>query len=158
MKATHLVLVLVVGTILLSSWTASAQVSSGKVLGVVTDTSGGVLPGASIVVRNLGTGVTRETVSNDRGQYEVPGVQPGRYQIDAEVSGFRRVSHGPIVVQVGQETRLDIVLQLGEVAETITVQGTGTVAQTTTATISKGVEEKKIAALPLTARNFARLR
>ena len=157
MKATHLVLVLVVGTILLSSSTATAQVSSGKVLGVVTDNSGGVLPGASIVLRNLGTGVTRETVSNDRGQYEVPGVQPGRYQIDAEVSGFRRVSHGPIVIQVNQETRLDIVLQLGEVAETITVQGTGTVVQTTTATIGKVVEEKQIVALPLTDRNFASL-
>src|SRR3989475_54947 len=157
MKATHLGLVLVVGTILLSSSTATAQVSSGKVLGVVTDNSGGVLPGASIVVRNLGTGVTRDTVSNDRGQYEVLGVQPGRYQIDAEVSGFRRVSHGPIVIQVNQETRLDIVLQLGEVAETITVQGTGTVVQTTTATIGKVVEEKQIVALPLTDRNFASL-
>src|SRR2546426_9650705 len=157
MKATHLVLALVVGTILLSPSTATAQVSSGKVLGVVTDNSGGVLPGASIVVRNLGTGVTRDTVSNDRGQYEGLGVQPGRYQIDAEVSVFRRVSRGPIVIQVTQQTRLDIVLQLGEVAETITVQGTGTVVQTTTATIGKVVEEKQIVALPLTDRNFASL-
>jgi outer membrane receptor protein involved in Fe transport len=157
MKSATVFTILAVAAIVLPSSTATAQVSSGKVLGIVTDNSGGVLPGASIVLRNLGTGVTRETVSNDRGQYEVPGVQPGRYQIDAEVSGFRRVSHGPIVVQVGQEARLDIVLQLGEVAETITVQGTGTVVQTTTATIGKVVEEKQIVALPLTDRNFASL-
>ena len=135
----------------------AAQVSSGKILGVVTDDSGAVLPGALIAVRNLGTGVTRDVVSNERGQYDVPGLPPGRYQVGAEPTGFRRVSHGPIVVQVNQETRLDLVLALGELAETITVQGTGTVVQTTTAALGKVVEEKQILALPLTDRNFASL-
>jgi outer membrane receptor protein involved in Fe transport len=157
MRSMQIGLVVLVVVSLLSPSPAAAQVSSGRILGIVADDSGAVLPGAVIVVRNLGTGVTRDVVSNERGQYDVPGLPPARYQVDAELTGFRRVSHGPIVVQVNQETRLDLVLALGELAETITVQGTGTVVQTTTAAIGKVVEEKQIVALPLTDRNFASL-
>ena len=122
MKPTVVALILFNFAFLLSPSTAAAQVSSGRILGVVTDDSGAVLPGAVIVVRNLGTSVTRDVVSNERGQYDVPGLQPGRYQVEAELTGFRRVSQGPVVVQVNQEARLDLVLALGELAETITVQ------------------------------------
>ena len=66
-----------------------AQVSSGKILGAVLDESAGALPGVAIVVRNLETGVSRETVTNARGRFEVPGLQPGRYQVEAELTGFR---------------------------------------------------------------------
>jgi hypothetical protein len=79
-----------------------AQVSSGKITGAVLDESGGVLPGVSIVARNLGTNTTREAVSNERGQYEVAALSPGRYQIEAELAGFKRHQRGPITVQVNQ--------------------------------------------------------
>jgi outer membrane receptor protein involved in Fe transport len=136
---------------------AAAQVSSGKVVGLVQDNSGGVLPGAAIVARNLGTGATRDGITNDRGRYEIAGLQPGRYQVEAALTGFRRTSQGPLSVAVNEETRLDFVLELGELAENITVQGESSVVQTTTAAIGKLIEEKQIVALPLIDRNFASL-
>jgi hypothetical protein len=136
---------------------ASAQVSSGKIVGVVQDKSSGVLPGATIVARNLATGVARDAVTNDRGRYEIPGLPPGRYEIEAELTGFRRTTQGPVTVAVNDETRLDFLLELGELAENITVTGLGSSVQTTTATIGKLIEEKQIVALPLIDRNFASL-
>jgi hypothetical protein len=148
---------LLVVAIALSPGGASAQVSSGKIVGVVQDNSGGVLPGVAIITRNLATGVARDATTNDRGRYEVAGLQPGRYQVEAELTGFRRTTQGPVTVAVNEDTRLDFELQLGELAENITVQGESSVVQTTTATIGKLIEEKQITALPLIDRNFASL-
>jgi hypothetical protein len=149
----------VIGSALVAmlSTPASAQVSSGKIVGLVQDNSGGVLPGVAIVARNLGTAVTRDAITNDRGRYEIAGLQPGRYQVEAALTGFRRTSQGPLSVAVNEETRLDFVLELGELAENITVQGESSVVQTTTAAIGKLIEEKQIVALPLIDRNFASL-
>src|SRR5687768_12180557 len=83
---------------------AWGQVSTGKIIGTIQDTSGGTLPGVTILVRNLGTNITREAVTNERGQYEVPALPPGRYQIEGELTGFKRHSRGPITVQVNQES------------------------------------------------------
>jgi outer membrane receptor protein involved in Fe transport len=134
-----------------------SQVSSGKILGAVQDESGAVLPGVAIVIRNLDTNVSREAVTNDRGRYEVPALQPGRYQVEAELSGFRRYSQGPIVVQVNQESLVNISLQVGQLTEVVSVQAEGLVVQTTTAALGKVVEEKQILELPLSGRNFTSL-
>ena len=148
---------LALAAIVLMAAPAPAQVSSGKIVGVVQDNSGGVLPGVTVVARNVGTGVTREAMTNDRGRYEIAGLASGRYQVDASLTGFKRTSQGPVTVAVNEETRLDAVLQLGELAENITVQGESSVVQTSTAAIGKLIEEKQIVALPLIDRNFASL-
>ena len=134
-----------------------AQVSSGKITGTVQDGSGGVLPGVTIVARNLGTNSTREAVTNERGQYEVAALPPGRYQIDAELTGFKRHQRGPITVQVNQETRVDVGLELGALEETIQVVGEGLIVQTTTSVVGNVVDQKQIVELPLSGRNFADL-
>ena len=134
-----------------------AQVSSGKILGAVLDESAGALPGVAIVVRNLETGVSRETVTNTRGRFEVPGLQPGRYQVEAELTGFSRFSQGPVTVQVNEEALVNISLKVGALAETINVVGQGLIVQTTTATLGKVIEEKQILELPLSGRNFTSL-
>ena len=102
-----------------------AQVSSGKILGAVLDESAGALPGVTIVVRNLETGVSRETVTNTRGRFEMPGLQPGRYQVEAELTGFSRYSQGPVTVQVNEEALVNISLKVGQLAETINVVAQG---------------------------------
>lgn len=143
--------------IVLLPGTGNAQVSSGKVLGAVQDESAGVLPGVAILIRNIETGVTRETVTNDRGRYEVPGLQPGRYQVEVELTGFRRYSQGPVVVRVNEESLVNVVLQVGQLAETVNVEAEALSVQTTTATLGKVVEEKQILELPLSGRNFTSL-
>lgn len=134
-----------------------AQTSAGKIVGAVQDASGGVMPGVTIVVTNIATGITREAVTNERGQYEVPGLQPGQYQVEASLEGFRRYSQGPVVVQVNAETRVDAVLEVGAVSEVVQVEAAGIAVQTTTSTLGKVVEEKQILELPLSGRNFTSL-
>jgi outer membrane receptor protein involved in Fe transport len=136
---------------------ASAQVSSGKITGAVQDNSGGVLPGVTVVARNVGTNNTRETVTNERGQYEIAALPPGRYQIEGELTGFKRYQRGPITVQVNQETRVDIQLELGALEETIQVTAEGLLVQTTTSAVGAVVDQKQIVELPLSGRNFADL-
>ena len=132
---------------------AWGQMSTGKIIGTIQDTSGGTLPGVTLVVRNLGTNITREAVTNERGQYEVPALPPGRYQIEGELTGFKRHSRGPITVQVNQETRVDFPMELGTLEETITVVAEGLVVQTTTSAVGRVVEQKQIVELPLSGRN-----
>ena len=141
----------------LAAATASAQTSTGKIVGVVQDTSGAVLPGVAIVIRNLGTATSRDTVTDDRGQFDVSGLAPGRYQVEAELQGFRKFSQGPVTVQVNQETRVNPMLAVGAVAETITVAAEGILVQTTSSVVGKVVDEKQILDLPLSGRNFADL-
>lgn len=136
---------------------ALAQTSGGKILGTAQDSTGGVMPGVSIVVHNIATGTSREAVTNERGQYEVPGLAPGRYRVEAELPGFRRYSRGPITVQVSQETRVDVALEVGQLNETVQVTAEGLIVQTTTATVGRVVEQKQIVELPLSGRNFADL-
>ncbi len=138
-------------------WMAGAQTSGGRILGVVQDSAAGILPGVTVVVRNLATSISRETVTNERGQYEVTALQPGQYQVEAQLVGFRRYTQGPITVQVNQSTRVDPILQLGNLNETITVVAEGIAVQTTTSSIGKVIEEKQILELPLSGRNFASL-
>ena len=150
-------LIMITAAALLLSTPTWAQVSSGRILGTVLDTSGGILPGVAVLVRNLDTNITRETVSDTRGQFEVPALPPGRYQIEAELAGFKRYSRGPITVQVTQDTRVDLPMELGTIEETITVSGEGLIVQTTTSTVGRVVEQKQIVELPLSGRNFADL-
>jgi hypothetical protein len=143
--------------ILLFGAPTGAQTSTGKIVGVVQDSSGGILPGVAIVVTNLGTGTTREALTDDRGQFDVSGLAPGRYQVSAELQGFGKFSQGPVTVQVNQETRVNPTLSVGELSETLTVKGEGILVQTTTSTVGKVVDEKQIVELPLSGRNFADL-
>src|SRR5437762_6807094 len=157
MRARTIVLFAVALFVLLVPVLARAQTSAGKIVGVVQDSSGGVLPGVAIIVRNLGTGTSRDAVTDDRGQFDVSGLAPGRYQVDAELQGFRKFSQSPVVVQVNQETRVNATMSVGAVAETITVAAEGILVQTTTSVVGKVVDEQQILELPLSGRNFADL-
>ena len=68
-------------------------------------------------------------------------LQPGQYQVEAELAGFRRYSRGPVTVQVSQDTRVDATLQVGVLSETITVAAEGITVRTTTSSLGKVVEE-----------------
>src|SRR6185503_7029325 len=89
--------------------------------------------------------------------FDVSGLAPGRYQVDAELQGFRKFSQGPVTVQVNQETRVNAMLAVGNVQETLTVTAEGLLVQTTTSVVGKVVDERQILELPLSGRNFADL-
>src|SRR5436305_12385114 len=87
-------------------WQASAQTSAG-IKGVVTDSSGALVPGADIIVTNLGTGARRQTLTNETGAYEIPLLQPGRYSIAGRKPGFKQAMRDGLELELNQIAQID---------------------------------------------------
>src|SRR5258706_3819761 len=137
-------------------WQMFAQTSAG-VNGVVVDSSGALIPGASVVVTNLDTGATRETVTNESGVYQFPLLQPGRYSIIARKQGFKQVTRDGVQLELNQVAKIDFTLEPGAVTETIEVQATAAMLESNTSSVWQVIESKAVSDLPLNSRNFLQL-
>src|SRR5437867_9586994 len=127
--------------------------STATIVGVVRD-SGGVLPGATVTVRNVDTGLTRSVPTSGDGTFRFPALPVGPYEIRAELSGFRTSVRSGVRLQVGQEAVIDMVLELGSIQETVTVTGEAPLVETTTSALGAIVTAEEIASLPLNGRNY----
>jgi hypothetical protein len=134
----------------------SAQVPA-SIVGTVTDSTGAVVPGATLTVVNVETGFTRTVVTDDRGWYRVANLPLGDYEIRAEVPGFRTAVRRGVQLSVGIEVTVDLTLELGEVAEDVVVQGTTPLVETTRSVLGGVVEGSQITNLPLSGRSFTDL-
>lgn len=137
--------------------TASAQQQLGGIQGTIADTTGGVLPGVTVTVTNIDTGVARTAVTNEVGVYRVLSLEPGRYRAAAALDGFRSAAQADLTVSVGATLGVNFTLQPGRLEETIEVTGVSSDIQTEKADISAVVEQKKINDLPLVGRNVLSL-
>lgn len=99
----------------------SAQTYEGRILGTVTDLSGGLINGAQVSIINVDTGVARKLETNEVGEYVAPNLPPGSYKVVVEATGFKKVERSGIRLEVAKDVRLDIVLQPGSVTETVQV-------------------------------------
>jgi hypothetical protein len=131
--------------------------ATGAMAGVVSDASGGVLPGVTIDVTNQDTGQVRTAVSSNDGFYTIPLLTPGRYEVKATLAGFRTTVREGIVVVVNETARADLQLQVGSVEERVTVQAESPLVETTNATLGVVIDRQKIVDLPLNGRNFTQL-
>ena len=127
--------------------------STATIVGVVRD-SGGVLPGATVTVRNVDTGLTRSVPTGGDGAFRFPALPVGPYEIRAELAGFRTSVRSGVRLLVGQEAVVDMVLELGSIQETVTVSGEAPLVETTTSALGAVVTEAEIASLPLEGRNY----
>ncbi|MGI8783663.1 MAG: TonB-dependent receptor domain-containing protein [Acidobacteriota bacterium] len=134
-------------------WTPAAFSQTAQVTGRVSDPSGAVVPGTNLTVTNLGTGLKRETVTNDEGYYTIPLLPPGGYQITVQKDGFKPISQSGITLQVEQVARLDFKLELGSPSETVQVTGGTPLLESETSSVGQVVDNKKIVDLPLNQRN-----
>src|SRR5450759_5316837 len=91
---------------------AGAQTTGGTIVGVVTDSQGAVLPGATLTARNADTGMTRMTVTEADGKYRLAGLPPGRYNVRTELSGFAPVEVKDLTLTIGLEVARNVTLQL----------------------------------------------
>jgi hypothetical protein len=133
---------------------ASAQLGSQTALvGSVTDSVGGVLPGATVVAVNTGTKDTYETVTNTAGHYNIQSVRLGRYEITISMEGFRTFKTTGVEVAGNQVVRTDAVLAVGGVAETVVVEAKAVVLDTDRAALSQTIDERAVADLPISGRN-----
>ena len=135
-------------TLLCAVGTASAQDPRGTLTGTVTDSSGAVLPGVTLVMKNNETGIAQQVVTDSDGRYQVFYVNPGTYSVTAELTGFKRFVNAATRVGVGDVVRLDVLLQAGGLEETVTVTAE-TPLMNTSAISGTTVDAKQIAELPL---------
>src|SRR5712691_10813288 len=112
-----------------------SQGSSGRILGTVTDQSGGVISGATVTVTDTERGVSKILTTNDPGEYNAPTLNPGTYKVRAEAKGFKSVERQNIVLEVGKEIRVDMTLAPGAVSDTITITESIPLVETTNATL-----------------------
>jgi hypothetical protein len=128
--------------------TLAQAANTGTVVGSVTDQSGAVIPGANITLSDVTTKVARTTVSNGTGQYVFIDVPPGKYNITAGRSGFEVTKVTSQVVQVGEQSTVNIKLRVGNETQTIEVTAEGVELQTLSATVGSTINEEAIDALP----------
>ncbi|HUQ95960.1 MAG TPA: TonB-dependent receptor [Bryobacteraceae bacterium] len=139
----------------LSALAASAQTASTQILGIVTDSTGAVVPGATITAKRVETGDVRTTVSNDTGNYIFPLVDSGGYEVSCTATGFKTEVRRGIPVELNQKARIDFQLQVGQTAETVEVTSAAPLLKTEDSTLGSVVDHKRIVELPLNGRNFA---
>jgi hypothetical protein len=141
----------------LGSQPAHAQVTTATIFGVVQDDTQGVIPGATVTVTNVETGVTRSLVTDHEGRYRAPSLALGSYQIQAELAGFKTVLRSGVVLTVGQEAEINFVLGVGELTDTVEVTGEAAQVETTRSQLSDLVDRQQIRDLPLNARSYTDL-
>ena len=146
---------ILLGAVMLAPRAAYAQTAAtGTVEGVVTDTTGAVLPGVAVVVRNVETNISREVVTDESGRYRASALQPGTYEVAATLAGFTAQPIGNVAVLVGQTQPVDIRMQPAGVAEAVTVTGETPVVDTRRTDVSNVVGEQAIENLPINGRRW----
>src|SRR5580704_9391888 len=134
-----------------------SQVNTGRILGTVTDQTGGVIAGAMVTVTNSQTGVVRNLVTDDAGEYNAPNLIPGTYTIRVADTGFQAFERQNILLETGKDDRIDAQLTPGQVTQTVTVSESIPLLDATSATVTGILETAAIADLPVQGRNYQNL-
>src|SRR5215469_15019387 len=134
-------------------WSASAQVSA-SLSGTVVDPSGAAVPSASVTAINLETATSRTALTNRVGEYELPELPVGRYEVHAKKSGFAEKVRTGILLVVGQDATADLSLQVGQVDQQVTITDDVPVVNGSTQDISGLVGEQQVRELPLNGRSY----
>src|ERR1700674_858097 len=136
-----------------AAWSQNA-ISNGSISGRVNDNSGAVVLGANVSLKNADTGVQQSTKTNGLGLYNFPSLRVGTYTMSLRQAVFKTTEVTNVVVQVGQNTAVDVTLQVGALTESVTVTASAPLLRTTESSISTVVNEKLIEELPLSGRRF----
>ena len=132
---------------------AQSTAINGSIEGVVTDESGGVLPGVTVTVTNLDTGDTRVVVTNESGLYRAPLLSLGRYRVSAELAGFKKLEQSGINISAGQTAVISMKLGVGALSETVSVTADAPLVDLGKIEQGRTITEAEIKTLPLTSRN-----
>ena len=135
---------------------AYAQSDNGSIVGTVTDSTGAVIPNASVVVTNVDTGLKLNGKSNDSGEFQIFAIPRGNYKADVEAQGFQSQTAN-FAVSVGTTQTLEFKLAAGSVSQTVEVTSAAPLVNTTSATIGEVIQGEQVTDLPLNGRNFTGL-
>jgi len=143
--------------VLLLCVSAFAQGNAGRILGTVTDQTGGTVGGATVTVLDTARGVSRVLTTDDAGEYNAPNLTPGSYTVSAEAKGFKKLERQNVDVGVGKEVRVDLTVQPGDQQQTVTVTEAVPLVETTNATLGGTLDNADIVDMPLNGRNYQNL-
>lgn len=138
---------------LLAAAITSAQEYRASLLGIVTDSTGAAVAGASIKVTNMESGVAAGTTTNNDGSYLVPLLIPGRYSLATEHPGFKTFERSPILLRVNDRARVDVTLEIGQLTDKVTVMAEAPLLEVSSSTRGQSIEARKITDLPLSGKN-----
>jgi outer membrane receptor protein involved in Fe transport len=136
---------------------AFAQLSTATVTGIVRDSSGSVIPAATLTLRNVDTNVERATQTNEVGNYVFANVPPGPYILETSKTGFGTQRVEQFTLTVNQTANFDVTLSVGTVEQTVNVTAAAEMIQSSTAELGAVVAQKQVVDLPLNGRNFTQL-
>lgn len=129
------------------------QSNNARVGGTVVDPSGAALPGASVTIRSLRTGLTNEAVTNSEGRFSFPELPIGEYELSVTLQGFQKLVRGDVSLITGQILDLNLPLQVGSVESTVVVTAEVPLVQTANSTVQTSMTERQVQELPLNGRN-----
>jgi len=136
---------------------ALAQTTNATLVGDVTDPQGGAIVNATIVVKNVGTGVSREVSTSELGTYRVFPLNPGTYTVSASAPGFKTKISDNVVLEVASNVKVDLQLEVGAINETVEVSSTVATLQTQEASVGGIVTSTTLDRMPVNGRNYTRL-
>ena len=134
--------------LLVVSAVARAQESRGNITGKVIDPQGAIIPGATVVVTNAETNVSRQTTTNQTGYFEINLLNPGTYRVSVEAAGFKKTVRSGAELSVGGRLDLHIPLELGQLTETVNVTEESPLLETTVASGGRVIGQRQLAQLP----------
>jgi Carboxypeptidase regulatory-like domain/TonB-dependent Receptor Plug Domain len=149
--------VIIMLSLVLGSATGWAQQSTGTITGAVYDSSGALIPGAKITVKNLSTNFTWNGVTTNSGEYQVSFLPAGTYEIAAEAEGFTKTVRTGITLSASETVRADLTLKVGQVTQQVTVEADATPVATESADVGNTVSGTQTRELPLSTRQFIQM-
>src|SRR5215472_1285596 len=135
----------------------NTQGQNAAISGTVVDSTGAAMAEAAVQVRNVGTGLTQSTTTDEQGRYRIPDLVIGEYEVQATKAGFQTVVHKGITLTVGSQPVVDFTLPVGQAQQAITVQGEVSAVETQSTAVGALVESAQMRDLPLNGRNFTQL-
>ncbi|MGH9882219.1 MAG: carboxypeptidase regulatory-like domain-containing protein, partial [Pyrinomonadaceae bacterium] len=132
----------------------SAQVNNASLTGLVTDSAGAVVPNASVTVKNKATDLESVATTDSSGYYTFASLPVGAYTVTIELPGFKKAVHENINLEVGQKARIDTTLEVGAVSESVVIGSAPQLLTTQEATTGGVIENRMVAQLPLSGRNW----
>ncbi len=145
---------LIAAICLIGSIPSHAQVTTATVYGVVQDPTGAVLPGATVVATNQGTNLSRESVTDERGEFAILALPAGAYTLKIELPGFKTYLNQGLQLGAGQTVRQTFSLAIGQLSENITVAESAPLVETASAAQQESIGRQEVTELPLARRNL----
>ena len=148
---------IVLATMLLGATVLSAQTGTGVIVGTLSDASGATLAGVRVTATNTDTGQSVSVTTGQSGDYRIPGLLPGPYEIRADKESFSTEVRRGIKLTVSQQVEINLAMKIGELKQEVVVSGAAPLVENVTSSVSGLVEENQMEQLPLNGRDIYQL-